>query len=250
MEERPDSRLPVYARVTGWLYLFIIVVGFCVEVFVRGKIIVPADPAATAHNMATFDWLWRLGFGGEVTMWLFSIVTMTVFYVLFRSVDPTIALMALVFNIMDTAIESVNAVLCNFGALFFSQGFGSLRAFDASQREAVVAFGLRLHEYGFGVGLLFFGVWLVLTGYLMVRSGYFPKWIGFLAAVGGGCYALNSYALFVVPDIQDRLFPLILVPSLVTELSISIYMIVFGFDVDGWRKRTADGGGFRILSPR
>lgn len=113
-----------------------------------------------------------------------------------------------------------------------------------------MAFGLRLHEYGFGVGLLFFGVWLVLTGYLMVRSGYFPKWIGFLAAVGGGCYAFNSYALFVVPDIQDRLFPLILVPSLVAELSISIYMIVFGFDVDGWRKRTADGGGFRILSPR
>ncbi|HEY1654026.1 MAG TPA: DUF4386 domain-containing protein [Candidatus Tumulicola sp.] len=229
---------------TGWLYLFIIVVGFCVEVFVRGRIIVSGNSAATAHNLAAFDWLWRLGFGGEATMWLFSVVTMTVFYVLFRPVDPTIALMALVFNIMDTAIESVNAVLCNFAALFFSQGLGYFQAFGASQREAVAAFALRLHEYGFGAGLLFFGIWLVLTGYLMVRSGNFPKWIGILAAIGGVCYAGNSYALFVVPDIQDHLFPLILVPSLVAELSISIYMIVFGFDVGNWGKKTANGGEF------
>lgn len=229
--------LPIYARLTGWLYLFIIIVGFCVEVFVRGRIIVPGDPASTAHNMATLDWLWRLGFGGEVTMWVFSVVTMTVFYVLFRSFDPTLALMALLFNVMDTAIETVNAVLCNFAALFFSQGLGYLRAFDPQQRAAFASLALRLHEHGFGAGLLFFGFWLILTGYLMLRSGYFPKWIGVLAAIGGVCYALNSYILFVVPDLQDHLFPFILMPSLIAELSISIYMIVFGFDVKVWRNR-------------
>jgi Domain of unknown function (DUF4386) len=232
---RSDSLLPIYARVTGWLYLFIIVVGFWVEAFVRGKLIVSGDPVSTAHNIGTFDWLWRLGFGGEITMWLFSIVTMTVFYILFRSFDPTIALMALLFNIMDTAIETVNAVLCNFTALFASQGLGSLQAFDLQQRAAVSALALRLHEYGFGAGLLFFGAWLILTGYLMIRSDYFPKWIGVLAVIGGACYALNSYALFVAPAIQDRLFPLILLPSLVAELSISIYMIVCGFNVENWR---------------
>jgi hypothetical protein len=237
VEQRSDSSLRIYARVTGWLYLFIIGIGFCVEVFIRGRIIVPGNPAATAHNMASFGSLWRLGFGGEATMWLFSVVTMTVFYMLFRAFDPMIALMALVFNIMDTAIETVNAVLCNFAALFFSQGLGYLQAFDAQQRAAFAALALRLHELGFGAGLLFFGFWLILTGYLMIRSGYFPKWIGVLAAIGGACYSLNSYALFVAPDIQDHLFPLILAPSLVAELSISIYMIVFGFNVESRRRR-------------
>jgi Domain of unknown function (DUF4386) len=236
MEQRSDSLLPVYARAAGWLYLFIIVVGFCVEIFVRGKIIVSGDPAATAHNMTTLGWLWRLGFGGEITMWVFSILTMTVFYILFRSFNPLIAVMALLFNIMDTAIETINAVLCNFTALFFAEGSGYLRTFLPHQREAVVAFALRMHEYGFGAGLLFFGMWLILTGFLMIRSGYFPKWIGGLAMIGGVCYVLNSYALFVAPAIQDHLFPLILMPSLVAELSISIYMIVFGFNVDNWRK--------------
>jgi hypothetical protein len=236
--DRPyASDLPAYARLTGWLYSFIIVVGFWVEIFVRGRIIVSGDPAATARNMAALDGLWRLGFGGEVTMWVFSILTMAVFYVLFRPIDPLIALTALLFNVMDTAFETINAVLCNFAALFFSQGSGYLQAFEPQQREAVAAFALRLHEYGFGAGLLFFGFSLILTGYLMLRSGYFPKWIGIGAAIGGACYTINSYALFVAPGIQDHLFPVILLPSLVAELSISIYMILFGFNVDRWRAR-------------
>jgi len=236
MEQRPDPRLPAYARLTGWLYLFIIIVGFCVEIFVRGRIIVYGDPAATAQHMAALAWLWRLGFGGEATMWIFSVVTMTVFYLLFRPVDPIVALAALLFNVMDTAIETINAVLCNFTALFFSEGAGYLQAFDPHQREALAAFALRLHEHGFGAGLLFFGFWLILTGSLMIRSGYFPKWIGILAVIGGACYSLNSYVLFVAPGLQDYLFPAILLPSLVAELSISVYMILFGFNVDAWRK--------------
>jgi len=239
MEQRFDSRLAVFARLTGCLYLSIIVIGFWVEVFVRGRIIVPGNASATAHNLATHEMLWRLGFGGEATMWLFSVVTMTVFYILFRPIDPIIALMALLFNVMDTAIETINAVLCNFAALFLSQGLGALAAFDAQQRAAAVSFALRLHEHGFGAGLLFFGFWLILTGYLMLRSGYFPRWIAVSAAIGGVCYALNSYILFVAPVLQDYLFPAILLPSLVAELSISIYMIVFGFDV----KRYADRSG-------
>src|SRR5579871_3818246 len=100
MEQRFDSRLAVFARLTGCLYLSIIVIGFWVEVFVRGRIIVPGNASATAHNLATHEMLWRLGFGGEATMWLFSVVTMTVFYILFRPIDPIIALMALLFNVI------------------------------------------------------------------------------------------------------------------------------------------------------
>ena len=235
MQQRTNSSLLVYARVAGWLYLFIVVVGLCVEVFVRGRIIVPGAPGLTAQNMVNLEWLWRLGFGGEITMWLFSIAIMAVFYVLFRPVNATIALMALLFNLMDVAVETVNAVLCNFAALFLSQGSGYLKAFDPQQLQASASFALRLHEYGFGAALLFFGVFLILLGYLMVRSGFFPKWIGIMATIGGSCYALNSYGLFVVPALQDRLFPYILLPALVAELSISLYLIFKGFDVEKWR---------------
>lgn len=227
--------MPVYARVAGWLYLFIIVVGFWVEMFVRGTIIIPHSPELTAQNLVSREWLWRLGFGGEITMWVFSIAIMAVLYVLLRPVNGTIALMALLFNLMDTAIETLNAVLNNFAALFLAQGGGYLKAFDVQQLHAAASFALRLHEYGFGAGLLFFGFVLMLNGYLVARSGYFPKWIGVLAMIGGACYTLNSYSLFVAPAAQDALFPYILLPALVAELSLSLYLIIKGYDVERWR---------------
>jgi hypothetical protein len=133
-------------------------------------------------------------------------------------------LVALLFNVMDTAIEALNATFCNFGALFFAQ----------QHLAAFAALLLRLHEYGFGAGLLFFGFVLILNGYLMARSTYFPRWLGILAAAGGACYVLNSYALFIAPKLEDALFPFILLPSLVAELSISLWLIVKGVNAERW----------------
>jgi Domain of unknown function (DUF4386) len=231
-----DNRGPVltYARLAGWLYLFIIVAGFYVEMFVRGKIIVAGDATETAHNLSTLEPLWRLGFGGEITMWVFSIFIMAVLYVLLRPVNGTLALVALLFNVMDTSIESLNATLCNFGALFFSNGGGALNAFTQQQLAALAALALRLHEYGFGAGLLFFGFVLILNGYLIARSTYFPRWLGILAAIGGACYVLNSYSLFISPKLEDAIFPFILLPSLVAELSISLWLIFKGVNAERW----------------
>jgi hypothetical protein len=155
-------------------------------------------------------------------------------YVLLRPVNGTLALVALLFNIVDTAVESLNATLCNFGALFFSNGGGALSAFSQQQLAALAALALRLHEYGFGAGLLFFGFVLIINGYLMARSTYFPQWLGILAALGGAYYVLNSYGLFVAPKMQDAVFPIVLLPSLIAEFSISLWLIIKGVNRERW----------------
>lgn len=230
LEVEGGGRVRTYARLAGWLYLFIIVAGLYVEMFVRGKIIVPGDAAATAHNLSALEPLWRMGFGAEITMWVFSIFIMAVLYVLLRPVNATLALLALLFNVMDTSIEALNATLCNFGALFLSTGGGALNAFTQQQLAALAALALRLHEYGFGAGLLFFGFVLIINGYLIARSTYFPRWLGILAAVGGACYVVNSYSVFIAPKLGDTIFPFILLPALVAELTLSLWLIFKGVD--------------------
>jgi hypothetical protein len=202
--------------------------------FVRGRIVVAGDAVATAHNLSALEPLWRFGFGAEITMWVFSIFIMGVLYVLLRPVNGTLALVALLFNVMDTSIESLNAALCNFGALFLSNGGSALDAFNQHQLAALAALALRLHEYGFGAGLLFFGFVLILNGYLIARSTYFPRWLGILATVGGWCYVISSYSVFIAPKLEDTMFPFILLPALVAELSISLWLIVKGVDTERW----------------
>ena len=45
----------VYARIGGVLYLIIIVLGAVGELFVRGRIVVPGDAAATAANLRSME---------------------------------------------------------------------------------------------------------------------------------------------------------------------------------------------------
>lgn len=58
----------VYARIGGILYLIIIVVGIFSELFVRDKLIVSGDAAATAHNIMASEMLWRIGAAGGIAM--------------------------------------------------------------------------------------------------------------------------------------------------------------------------------------
>ena len=79
---------------------------------------------------------------------------------------------------------------------------------------------VRSHSAGFGIALIFFGVECVLLGYLIVRSGYMPRLIGVLMQIAGACYVVNSFALLLSPPLSSRLFPAILIPSLIAELSL------------------------------
>ena len=49
------------AKVTGFMYLFTFVTANFAEFYVRGQVLVPADAAPAARNIAGAAWLFRLG---------------------------------------------------------------------------------------------------------------------------------------------------------------------------------------------
>ena len=56
----------VYARIGGLAYLIIIVAGAMGEIFIRSKLIVADDAAATAKNISASPLLWRIGIFGDL----------------------------------------------------------------------------------------------------------------------------------------------------------------------------------------
>ncbi len=88
-----------------------------------------------------------------------------------------------------------------------------------------------MFESGFGISLAFFGFFSVLLGYLIYRSGLVPRTLGVLMAVAGLCYLTNSFSVFVAPTFAARLFPYILLPCLLAELSLALWLVVMGVDV-------------------
>jgi len=230
----------IYARIGGMLYLILILVGMFAVIFVRGKLIVPGDSEATANNISASQLLWRIGIAADLIMHVCDIPIMLIIYILLKPVNRNIAFLALLLNLIQTAVLVANQL--NLVAALLQLGTGDyLKQVDPYQQHAQMYLSLKLHDIGFGIGLIFFGFTCLVNGYLIFRSGYLPKTIGVLIQIAGFCYLTNSFALLLVPQFANRIFPTILLPAFVGELSFCLWLIVKGVDVPKWNKRATMG---------
>ena len=216
------------ARVGGVLYLLIIAIGALGEGVVRGRI-VSSDAAATVANLRSMQSLWRLGVAGEIVLLVCATALTVIFYILLRAVSRDLALMALFFNLVSIAIEAAGAI--SLSAALFPLSRSYSKAFAPEQINALTMLSIRAHTSAFGIALIFFGVECVILGYLIYRSGYMPRLIGVLMAIAGICYLINSFALLLSPALASALFPAILIPSFIGELSLALWLLVKGVDL-------------------
>ena len=229
------ARAQRVARVGGALYLVIIAIGAAGEAVVRESIVVESNAAATAANLRSMEWLWRLGVAGEVTLLACATALGLILYLLLRPVSRDLALLCVLFNLVCISIEGVAAVSLA-AALFPMTSAAYVNAFTPEQLGAMAMMSIRAHTTGFAIALIFFGVECVVLGYLIVRSQYMPRSIGVLMQLAGVCYVVNSFAVLLSPPLASRLFPAILLPSLIAELSLALWLLVWGVRPVAWER--------------
>jgi hypothetical protein len=227
-----------YARTGGLLYLIIIAAGMFGELFARGPLIVSGNAGATASHITNSIFLWRAGIAGDVVMHMCDIGVMLVFYVLLSPVNRNIALFALLSNVVQTSVLVANKL--NLLIPVFLLGDAEyLKAFPPQQLHALAYVSLKTHDHGFGLGLIFFGMTCIAVGYLIIRSGYLPKVLGLGMQFAGVCYIINSFVLILFPQLAQRLFPAILLPPFIAELSTALWLLAKGVNLRKWHERQA-----------
>lgn len=234
--ERSPQR---YVRIGGVLYLAIIVLGIFGEMFVRGALVMPGDATATANNISASRFLWFSGIAGDLLMQVLDVPLIVLFYLLLRPVNEGLALFATLINLVQTAVLVANK-LNLLVAVFLLDNARYLNAFSAEQRHALSYLAVRVHEYGLGVGFIFFGFACVVHGYLIFCSRFLPGTLGVLLVVAGLSYLVNSFALLLAPSLASAMFPMALVPALVGELALALWLCLKGLNMDRWRQRTLE----------
>jgi hypothetical protein len=224
------------ARIGGILYLILIFIGMFAVLFVRDKLIVSGDAAATYKNIMGSQSLWRSGIVADIIMHVLDIPIMLIIYILLKPVNKNVALLALLFNLIQTAVLVANK-LNLVAALLPLENVNYLKTLDPNLLQAQVYLSIKLHDIGFGVGLIFFGFTCLVNGYLIFRSGYLPKAIGVLMQIAGVCYLVNNFTLLISPKTAAGLFPAIMIPCLVAELSFCLWLIFKGVDVTKWQEK-------------
>jgi len=211
-----------YARIGGALYLVIIVAGIVGPLLTRDLVIVTGDPTATAQNIAASPELWRVGIAVNIVMQLCDVPVMLILYLLFSPIHRPVALLALLFNIVQTATLVANQLTLVAAQLL------------AADQPALTDVAIRAYSYGEGLGLVFFGFTLLGVGYLIRHSGYLPWILGILVQVAGVSYVVNSFLLLVVPDLANIV---LLIPAFIAELSLALWLLVRGVDESQWERR-------------
>ena len=222
-----------YARVAGVAYLIVIACGLFAEAFVRERLVVSGNAAATAANILANEPMWRLAFAAGVLMLFCNVVTALCYWVLFRPVHRRATMLLLFFLLTANAVEAISLVF-HHAPLVLLQSREYLAVFTDAQRQALAYASLVMHSASYNVCLALFGGFDLSIAYLVLRSGLMPRVLGWLMALCGACYISNAFIAFVAPALASALFPWLLLPCFVAELSFALWLALRAVDAARW----------------
>lgn len=202
-----------YARACGFIYVLIFMSAF-VSFGLAGGLIVSGNASATAAKILASEQLWRAGYAAEIFTMICDVTVAWLLYVLLAPVQRNIALLATFFRLTYVAayVPAVSAYVMVLPLL-------------RQHLPQAAMFAVRAHDPVFAISLVFFGANLALVGYLIAREPIGVRWLGVALECAGACYIINSFTIFIAPQLHARIFPWILLPPFVAELSLTFWLL-------------------------
>ena len=220
------------ARITGIVYLFYFLTAILAEVFMKG-IVVSGDAAATANNIQAHEPLFRLGLGTGLIATAWYIALTALLYELFKPVNRSVSLVAAFFSLVGCAIQAFGSVF-QLAPLVISGSSADLSAFKPEQSQALALILFKLDSQAQTITLVFFGLYCLLIGFLIFKSTFLPRILGVLMALAG-----LGWLTFLAPPLANALSPYVLVLGFLAELSLMLWLLVKGVNVQRWKQQAA-----------
>ena len=230
MSARAEASPRTIARAAGVFYLLTIVTGISAFV-IDGRLVVPGDAVTTAIRIVSHESLYRVGFAVDLLATACYVAVTALFYVLFKPVSRSVALLAAFVSLAGCAMGAVSA-LFHLAPLGFLKGAPFLNVFRVDQLQALAFTFLRLRTQATGVGLVFFGFYCLLIGWLILRSTFLPRLVGALMMLAG-----VGWLTFLAPSLANQLAPYNLIPGLLGEGSLTVWLLVAGVNVPRWKEQ-------------
>src|SRR5579862_461658 len=203
----------VYARACGFVYLLIFLSAF-VAVGFAGRLVVEDNGPATAAKILANEQIWRAGYSAEIFTMLCDVTIAWLLYVLLAPVNRNLALFAAFFRLTYVAAY-VPAVAANVMVLPLLH----------QHLQQAAMFAVRAHDPAWSISLVFFGANLAIVGFLVGRAPVSVRWLALALEVSGACYIINSFTIYMAPSLHALIYPWILLPPFVGELSLTFWLL-------------------------
>ncbi len=221
-----------YARIAGVLFLLSMVAGGFGEAYVPSKLIVSADPTATAANIRNFDFLYRLGFAAFLIESLCDITLVLILYALLKPVSKELSLLAAFFGLIGTALFAFAELFYFAPPLILGRAY--LNTFTPDQLNSLALLSLKFYGYAGMIFTAYYGMSWIVRAYLIFRSGYLPKLLGVLMAIGGIGFVVRNFLLVLAPAYASDVLLMLMFPG---GLTMTVWLLVKGVNVQKWNAR-------------
>lgn len=215
-------------RLTGLLYLLVIVLAGSSQGYIRGTLIDYDDPSLTAANILENIAMFRAGLTLDLLAFILDAVISVLLYQMFKSYGKNMAMIAAVLRLIaHPAIGSLN-LLNHYLAYQVLGGADFLTTFSPAQLESLSMLFIDAHRYGYLIAGGFFGVHCLLLGILIFRSNTIPRFIGgFLIGSAAG-YLIETFGNFNLPGYEHYTALIVGISAAIGEVTFTLYLIVKG----------------------
>ena len=215
------------ARIAGVFYLLVGIFGGFSEGFVDPKLHIAGNATATAANVAANSDLVRMAVVAHLVDGVFFALTAMTLYLLLNHVQKNAARSMVLFVVLAVGMICLNAVFL-FEGMQVATNPSYVAAFGVAGSSALVMILLDIQHYGTLAAQVFFGLWLAPLGYLAYRSGLFPKALGVVLVVASVSYLIDALTAFLLPSLELRIKPILIIAPLVGEIWMVIYLLAKG----------------------
>lgn len=213
-------------RLTGAVYLVVVLTGIFTLGYAPSHLIVKGDAAATFNAISNAMQLFRWSVVASFVCYLAFLVLPVLLYQLLHRHGPLVARMMVVLAITSVPITMVNLVH-KVSILSILNGKNNLIA--ASDEPAAIMQHLNAYNDGIFVATLFWGAWLLPLGYLIFRSRALPRLLGIFLMLGCAGYMLNFFGPLLAPGFsQTALSDFASVPASIGEIGTCLWLLVMG----------------------
>src|SRR5688572_23901782 len=218
MEEKNNS-LKKTARLTGFLYLLLVIANTYSHVYVPSQLLVREDAVATAKNILANEYLFRscvaVNMAGAV---IFLFLSLNI-YRLFRQVNTQLTRILVALVIVQIPFVFVLNTFKLTSLMILKSEPGDIP--DLSMLF------LQMNGYGMMALSLISGLWLLPFGMLVYKSKFIHRVFGVLLLLAAVGYTLDGLFAMLFPDYgQSLLLPYIFFG--LGEIPIMLWLLIQG----------------------
>jgi hypothetical protein len=231
-----EASLFFYSRVAGLAYIIIILLGIFSVSFIDSNIVVPGNNTATVDNIMANEFRFRISVASEIIMYALVILLSLALYVILKTVNKNLALLALLWRLGEAIIGGGVTVLTGLIPLLLLNGEIAL---ETEQVRALVGLFLNVRNAGLDVVLMFIGMGGTVFCYLFIISKYVPRTLAVWGILTYSSMLLLSVSSILLPNLPETIKMAFYAPGALFEITIGLWLLVKGINAECWNLLTS-----------